>query len=199
MFQKKKKEEEPIQLTEKEIQEIKKKLTDKQNDPENLEVKDLDISQLVPQFYNDVVISIFEGYHTLFLPSNMEKGKFRTFRRSAGGIFSKDVLNFSREKDHGKYLLLEGKGERKIVRLIEDEELTMFKHLKLVKGILKDKPYMILKNLDEKEKLSSTGRYIKENSELEEVEETINIEPHVIAEEDDEYNSNTSSVSLFDE
>jgi hypothetical protein len=199
MFQKKKKEIEIKELTEKDIQNLKKKLTDKQSDPENLEVKDLNISEIIPQVYNDVIISILDGYHTLYLPNNMEKGKFRTWRKSAGGMFSKDVLNYSREKDHGKYVLIEGKGERKIVRLIEDEELSLFSHLKLVKGILKDKPYMILKNLAENENLTSSVRYIKENSEHEEVEETITVAPQATASDDDEYDSNTSSVSLFDE
>jgi len=85
------------------------------------------------------------------------------------------------------------------VRLIEDEELTAFKSLRLVKGILKDKPYMVLKNLMPDEKLTGVGRYIKENSEHDEVEETININIPVINSEDDDFESHTSSVSLFDE
>jgi hypothetical protein len=198
MFQKKK-EEELIELSEKEIQELKKKLIVKQNDPENLEVKDLQIKDIIPQSYNGTIITISEGYHTLLLPYGMEKGKFRTFRKSAGGIFSKDVLNYSRNKDHGKYVLLEGKGERKIVRLIEDEELSIFDSLRLVKGILKDKPYMVLRNLGQDEKLTSTNRYINENSESEEVEETIAIVPHSIENVDDDYDTHTSSISLFDE
>lgn len=200
MFQKKVKEEEPTPLTEKEIQDLKKKLTSKEADIDALNVKDLEISDIIPQVYNDVIITIDpDGYQTLHLPYGMDKNKFRTFRKSAGGVFSRDVLDYSRNKDHGKYVLIEKKGERKIVRLIEDEELTLFKSLRLVKGIVKDKPYMILRNLEENDKLTNSVRYIKENSEHEEGEEVINVAPQVTAKDDDEYDSNTSSVSLFDE
>lgn len=199
MFQKKKKEEEQVQLTEKEIQDLKKKLNSKETDIDAINVTDLKMSDIIPQSYNDVIVNIIDGYHTLYLPEGMEKGKFRTWRRSAGGMYSKDVLAFSRGKEHGKYVLIEKKGERKIVRLIEDEELSLFKHLKLVKGIVKDKPYMIFKNLQENEKLTSTVRYIKENSEHKEGEEVINIVTQINENDDDDYDTNTSSVSLFDE
>jgi hypothetical protein len=200
MFQKKvKEEEEPTSLTEKEIKSLKDKLTEKSENLDDLKIKDLKMNDLIPQVYNNVVITIMDGYSTLDLPYGMDRGKFKTFQKSAGGAFHRDVLNFSRGKKHGKYLLVEGKNERKIVRLIEDEELTAFKSLRLVKGILKDKPYMVLKNLMPDEKLTGVGRYIKENSEHDEVEETININIPVINSEDDDFESHTSSVSLFDE
>lgn len=201
MFQKKNKEEEPVVLTTKGIQSLKEKLVKdhKNEEIDNLSIKDLKMDELIPQEYNGVIITIMDGYQTLDLPVSMEKNKFKTWRKSAGGVFSRDVLNYSRNKEHGKYVLLEGNGEKKIVRLIEDEELFMFKHLKLIKGIIKDKPYMLLKNVDNNDKLTSNGRYIKENSEHEKVEETIAIGPQVTASDTDDFESHTSSVSLFDE
>lgn len=186
-------------MTEKDIKSLKKKLTDKETDIDAINVKDLKMGELYPQSYNGTVITIMDGYHTLCLPDGMEKGKFKTFRKSAGGIFSKDLLNFSRNKEHGKYVLIEKKGERKIVRLIEDEELTTFKHLKLVKGILKDKPYMVLRTLSENDKLTSAERYIKENSEELATDEVMAVNPQVTASDDDDHETNGTSVSLFDE
>jgi len=201
MFQKKKKEVEPEQLSEKDIKNLKEKLVkDKKTEQtDDLSIKDLKISELLPQNYNNVIVTIFEGYHTLQLPSDMEKGKFKTWRKSAGGMFGRDVLAFSRGKKHGKYLLLKGKGERKIVRLIEDDELYLFKHLRLVKGIVKDKPYMLLRNLTDDEKLTGTVRYIKQNSEHEKLDETISVEPPLIEKDENDYDSPATSVSLFDE
>jgi hypothetical protein len=186
-------------LTEKEIKSLKKKLTDKETDVDAINVKDLKLSEIIPQSYNGTIITIMDGYHTLYLPDGMEKGKFKTFRKSVGGIFSEDVLNYSRGKEHGNYVLIEKKGERKIVRLIEDEELTTFKHLRLIKGILKDKPYMVLRSLGENDKLTSNERYIKENSENLETEEVMVVNPQVIATDDDDHETNGTSVSLFDE
>lgn len=199
MFQQNNKEEEIVRLSEKEIQTYKKKIAKKQNDPDNLEIKDLKINEIIPQVYNNVIITIFEGYHTLFLPDGMDKHKFKTFKKSPGGIFSKDVLNFSRGKKQGQYLLLSVEGQRKIIRLVENDEISMFKHLKLIKGILKDTPYMILRELEENDNLTNSLRYIKENSEHEEIDEVISITPQISSSVDDDCDSPISSVSLFDE
>jgi len=186
-------------MTEKEIQKLKDKLTEKEVDLNDLKIKDLKIKDLLPQIYNDTVVAILDGYHTLVLPVGMDSGKFKTFRKSAGGIFSKDVLQFSRSQEHGNYLLIEGKGEKKVVRLIEDDEVTLFQSLRLIKGIVKDKPYMLLRHLGPDEKINYIGRYIeKENSEHEEVEEVMAIPVQMTADEDD-HETNVTNVSLFDE
>jgi len=130
----------------------------------------------------------------------MDGPKFKTFRKSNGGVFNRDVLAYKRGKEYGKYVLIEGNRERKIVRLIEDEELLLFQTLRLVKGIVKDKPYMLLRKLGEKEKLTSSGRYIeKENSEHDIEVEPMVITPQVIAGDDEDIDITTTSVSLFDE
>jgi len=185
-------------LTQNEIKNLKDKLT-KKEDLSNLKIKDLNMQDIIPQNIKDVIICVQDDMHTLVLPDGMDKHKFKTWRKGNGGVFNRDVLAFLREKDHGKYVLVEGEGERKIIRIIENDELHLFKALKLVNGIIKDKPFMLLKNLNENEKLSSTRRYIKENSEHEEEVETMIIDQQLPVGMEEDHDSVTSSVSLFDE
>jgi hypothetical protein len=190
---------EPEPLTKNDIKKIKDKLT-KDEKLENLNIKDLEIKDIIPQSFNGTIITIMDGLHLLWLGEKMDEPKYRTFlRKSKGGIFNKDVLAYRRGNPHGDYVLIEGNGERKIVRLIEDEEILSFKSVHLIHGIIKDKPYMLLRNLESKDKLIFVGRYIeKENSEHgSKVEEMIEA-PQVKA-EGKGHNSITSSVSLFDE
>ena len=201
MFQKKKEEiEEPIPLTIDDIQKIKDKLSEKdKNEDIEIKIKDLKIKDLLPQSFGEVVITLIKNKHVIIFSDTINGDKYRTIRKSKGGIFSKDSLAYNRKKYHGKYLLIEGNGERKIVRLIEDEELLLFQTLKLIHGIIKDKPYMLLKRLEENENLISNREYIKKNSETEEIiEEVMNINPTSIDIEDD-HEFIVSSVSLFDE
>ena len=109
-------------------------------------------------------------------------------------------MAYHKGREHGKYLLIEGNGERKIVRLIDDEEILLFQTLRLINGIVKDKPYMLLKKIESGEKLTGNEGYIKKNSEYESIknEEVININPVAIVIEDD-HDYNTSSISLFDD
>lgn len=166
---------------------------------DNLDIKDLDIKDIIPQSFNGTIVTVMNDKHTLQLPIGMDGPKFKTFRKSNGGVFNRDVLAWKRGKEHGKYVFIEGNGERKIVRIIEDDEMLFFQSLKLIKGIVKDKPYMLLRNLKPGDKLTSTGEYIvKENSEHEiEVPEMI-VTPQVKV-EDDDHDVPTTSVSLFDE
>jgi len=197
MFQKKVVIPEPIPLTAKDIKNLKTKLSEKE-DLSELKIKDLDMSDLLPQSLNGVIILEHEGRHCLDMPFMMDGAKFKTWRKSKGGLFNLDAIKYLRGHEYGKYLLIEGSGKRKIVRLIEDEELLMFKTLKLLNGMVKDKPFMLVKNLAPGEKLTTSERYIKKNSEHEEVEDEMKIQPTVIKPEAD-HESNTTSVSLFDE
>jgi len=90
MFQKKvKEEEEPTSLTEKEIKSLKDKLTEKSENLDDLKIKDLKMNDLIPQVYNNVVITIMDGYSTLDLPYGMDRGKFKTFQKSRKVPFSR--------------------------------------------------------------------------------------------------------------
>ena len=115
---------------------------------DNLDIKDLDIKDLIPQSFNGTIVTVMNDKHTIQLPDGMDGPKFKTFRKSNGGVFNRDVLAWKRGKEHGKYVSIEGHGERKIVRLIEDDEMLLFQTLKLIKGIVKDKPYMLVRNLE---------------------------------------------------
>jgi len=204
MFQKKKEilpEQEP--LTESDIKKLKDKLTAKdihKNEEEELKIKDLSIKDLIPQAFKEITITFEKGSHCVNMGVGMNQDKYKTFRKSKGGMFSRDSLAYSRGNEHGKYLLIEGNGNRKIVRIIEDEELLLFQTLKLINGIIKDKPYMLLKELAEGQKITGTTEYIKKNSEHDEIIEEVvmNVVPTSIEVEDD-HESVGSSVSLFDE
>jgi len=169
------------------------------NENHNLKIKDLSINQIIPNTINDIAITIESNCHTLYLPDNFNGDRFRTFKRSRGGMFSKDVLNFSRGFKHGKYLLILNDTEKMIVRLIEDEELLMFQNLKLIDGILKDKSYMLLKTLQRGDKLTSTKRYIvKINSDDDAEVEVMNVNLPVPSKVEDDQDYTTRSISLFD-
>ena len=129
-------------------------------------VKDIkDLTTLVPNVFENVIIYIRDGKHVLDLPTNMIGDMFRKWKKTRGGIFSRDLLRFLRGKDNaGKYVLIEKDGYRTVARLIEEEEeLLMFKSLKLVDGNLKDVPYMILRTVPMGEKLTNFYRNNPEN------------------------------------
>jgi len=184
-------------LTEKDIQKLKAKLAEKE--VQELKIKDLKMKDIIPQAFNEIIIYQDGNEHAVYMTETMNGDKFKTFRRSKGGVFLRDSLAYSREKEHGNYLLIEGNGERKIVRLIEDEELLLFQTLKLIHGIVKDKPYMLLKKLQPGEKLSSADRYIKKNSEHEVVQEEVMATVPLALPVEDDPETLSSSVSLFDE
>jgi hypothetical protein len=169
------------------------------NENHNLKVKDLSINQLIPNTIYDVAINIEKGHHTIYFPVNFNGDRFKTFRKSRGGMFSKDVLNFSRGFKHGKYLLILNDTEKIIVRLIEDEEMSMFQSLKLVDGIIKDKSYMLLKTLQRGDKLTDTKKYIdKINSDDVEEVEVMNVNLPVQSTVEDDHDYTIRSISLFD-
>ena len=196
MFQKKVEVQAPIELSDADIKKIKDKLSEKEI--ANLKITDLNIPDIIPQVFNGTLVDIQNGHHVLYLADRIDGSKYKTFRKTNGGVFSRDVLAFKRNLDHGNYVLIEGKGERKIVRLIEDDELFLFQTFKLVNGIIKDKAFMTVRELQPDEKLAYNGGYIEKNSGRHEPEEVMLVDPLVIDVEDD-HETNVSSVSLFDE
>jgi len=128
----------------------------------NLSIKDLQISDIVPNVIDNVVITVKEQRCEKHLPSNMSGEKFGFWKKGRGGVFYKDVIKFLMGKECGKYVLLEGEGEKSISRLIEDDEIEVFALLKLIDGKIKDKPYMVLRNINEGESLIKTERNIEQ-------------------------------------
>lgn len=156
----------------------------------NYTLRNLEISEICPNFVDGVVISIEEGKRRLDLPSSMSSDVFRKWLGGKGGVFSQDVSHFLKGKPTAKYILMEGEGERTILRLIEEEEFLAFETRKLVNGKVKDKAYMLLRNLQEGDSLTTSSRYIVETPEI------IESEPLDIPHPDDE-DSLVQSMQLF--
>ena len=159
----------------------------------NYTLNNLNIKDICPNSVDGVVLSIEEeNMVRIDLPSAMTAESFKKWLRGKGGVFSKDVRNFIKGKPAGTYILMEGEGERTILRLIEDDEFPAFEIKKLVDGKVKDKAYMILRNLKEDEPLVTSSRYIEEIIE-EEIEQS---EPQDIPHDTDE-DSLIQSMQLF--
>ena len=119
-------------------------------------VKDIDIKDLVPNVIDNVIINIVDDAHTIFLPPDMTSMQFSNFTNSKGGTFSKDVLRYTKGKPHGKYVLVEQAETDLILRLIEEEEWLKFQVAGLMHGIVKDTPYMLLKEVKKGEPYTTT-------------------------------------------
>ena len=167
-----------------------------QNPEADYSVKDLKIQDLVPNTFYNVIVAISDGRHILDMPPNMIGLSFKNWLKTPGGIFSKDVLKYTRHKPHGKYVLYVGETRKFVARLIEGDELLLFESLNLIDGYFKDKPYMILKDITDNN-LTNNKRYIEETIEDivdEEEEELVRTEPNM----DEVVDYEGTSISLFD-
>ena len=168
--------------------------------PENLEnddfnVKDLSIEELIPNVFDNCIITVFEGHHTLDMPMTMTGMAFTNWMKTKAGIFSKDVFRYTHNKLQGKYVLYEGHDKKFIARLINEDELLIFESLKLIDGYFKDVPYMILKNLKNDESLTNAKRYIEVIPD--DVQDHVVMVPDPLR--DDDETATYNSVSLFNE
>ena len=161
-------------------------------------VVDLTIENIIPNIIDNNIVTIYEGRHTIFLGHNVTGQMLKIWYKSKGGIFSKDVLNYTLGKECGKYMLLRKSNEDQIIRLISDEEEFQFRTLKLVDGQLKDAPYMILRTLNRGEELTNTKReYITENEIAHEEDDVVPASNTTTQDEDFEHH--LGSISLFPE
>jgi len=174
-----------------------KKIQAEENNEETITINDINFKKLIPNVIDNYLISIIDGHHTIVLPMHTTGTQFKSWTRGKGGIFSKDVLNYSLGKTLGKYILIKDKKEKTIVRIIEENEELQFKTLKLIDGQIKDKSYMILFKIQNGEKLSNTQRYINEKD-IEPIED-IRISPSAKTSYDDDYDYHARSISLFNE
>jgi len=171
---------------------------------ENLEesndlIKDIDIREIIPNIIDNYLIAILDNHHTVVIPMHITGSHFKVWKKSRGGIFSRDVLNYTLNISHGNYVYIKTKTLNCIARIIsEDEELT-FKTLKLVDGQIKDRPYMILKKLNEDEKFINTQKYTNEK----EIEDENTIPTPVLTlnkpSQDDDFEYRVGSISLLKE
>jgi len=159
----------------------------------NLSIKDLEISNIIPNVINGVIIGTRTATSNaeIYLPKDMTGERYKKWVQGKGGIFFKDVKRFMNNQPCGKYVLLEGNNQRIIARLIEDIEFDVFNTYKLIDGKIKDKPYMILRSLKEDDELTTT-RYIHE------VEEPA-IHEIIIETQPESEENEIISISLFED
>jgi len=164
----------------------------------NYSIKDLNITDIVPNSIDNYIVYIDEeGHHSIHLPLNETGPQFKIWKNGRGGIFSKDVLDFCLNRFCGKYLHIKGQNINYIVRLITDDEEHLFKSLKLIDGKIKDIPYMILRSLGADDHLTSIKKSITDKDFIFD-EETINIIPIKITINED-FEPHIGSISLFNE
>lgn len=81
----------------------------KQKNLENdYNIKDLSIEELIPNTFDNCIVTIFEDHHILDMPITMTGMVFSNWLKTKAGIFSKDVHRFTHNKPAGKYVLYEG-------------------------------------------------------------------------------------------
>lgn len=168
-----------------------------ENEHDDVIVKELTIDQIVPNIIDNLLIAIIDGHHTLVLPSNVSGDIFAIWKKNKGGIFSKDVLRYSLNLEHGKYIHIKNHELNCIARIIADDEIDYFEPAKLIDGKIQDTHYMILKMLNNGQKLSGITKNISEKDIVLDEDETININTHNNT-LDDETNYHTGSISLLD-
>ena len=161
-------------------------------------VEDIDIKELIPNVIDNFVVAIVDDHHTVILPPNINGQQFTIWNKGRGGVFSRDVLKYSRGIKPGKYVIIKEANKKFIARVITEEELFQFKTLKLASGQVKDMAYMFLKEIHEGESFTSTRLNFNDNE-----------EPHISGEEefisanhehevqDEEFENRTGSISLF--
>lgn len=162
----------------------------------NYTVKDLKISEIVPNTIDNFTVMLYEDHQAIILPSTITGVQFKSWHRGKGGIFSKDVLNYSLHKPHGKYVLIKGNKLNCIARLISEEEIELF-NPKFIDGKIKDTSYMILKNLKDEESLTNVHKYIEKDIDNEEDIEIISCSNET--DQDEDFDHHVSSISLFNE
>jgi hypothetical protein len=163
----------------------------------NYTIKDLVIDEIIPNVIDNFMVTIFEDHHTIVIPPTITGIQLKAWSRGRGGIFSKDILNYTLGQKYGQYVLIKGDKIYCIARLILEEEIPTFNTFKLIDGQIKDVSYMILRNLKEDDRLINTQKLIIEKDVYTEVDPMILIIPKITHDDDPDYH--VSSVSLFTE
>lgn len=162
----------------------------------DLNVKDLNIQDLLPNNIDNVILTLDENSCIINLPKNMTGFDLKKWKCNKGGIFYKDVKLFLTNKQHGQYCLLNEENYQTIIRIIEDDEIESFNTLGLINGKIKDKAFMVLKHVNYGDSLTKIDRYIEQ---IEELEVPKIIMPDITSvPEDNESQINIESISLFD-
>ncbi len=161
-------------------------------------VEDINIEKLIPNVIDNFAIAIIDGHHTTVLPPNVYGPQFKTWSKGRGGVFSRDILKYSRGLKHGKYVIIKEVNKKFIARIISEEELLEFKTLKLVSGQIKDISYMFLKEIQD-ESFVSTKLEITNDEEttISEDIEFVSRTPKNNEAQEEEFEVKRGSISLF--
>jgi hypothetical protein len=166
----------------------------------NFNIKDLKMEQIIPNVIDDYLITIYDDHHTIIMPPNITGIQFKIWSQGRGGVFSKDVLHHTLNKNNSKYILIKSKDLHCIARIISEDEKSLFESLKLIDGKLKDTSYMILRNLKNGDKLTNVNKYIEEKDIVNEEDMRISIlDTQKISHDEDLDNYHVESISLFTE
>ncbi|MCK9446485.1 hypothetical protein M0Q50_06400 [bacterium] len=161
-------------------------------------ITDINIKELIPNVIDNVIVTIRDNHHAIFIPTNMPGMELRAWYKGPGGIFSKDIKNYTLGNSTGQYIIIKNNELNCIARLINEDEEELFNTLNLNHGKIKDKSYMILKCINENEKINSLQEYlININMNIE--EESLIIESEVLPEDDGLKEKEFKSVELFNE
>lgn len=132
-------------------------------------VTDLRIEDIVPNAIDNIVVSIVDGQQNIFLPPTVTKDSYKFWKKNRGGVFAKDVRLHTFGKQCGSYLAIKFEDKSYIIRLISDDELYNFQIYDLVDGVIKDKPFMVLKQLIKSDEYRSSRIDIDDNYEHEHI------------------------------
>ena len=161
-------------------------------------VEDIDIKELIPNVIDNFVVAIVDDHHTVILPPNINGQQFTVWNKGRGGVFSRDVLKYSRGIKSGKYVIIKEADKKFIARIISEEELFQFKTLKLASGQVKDMTYMFLKEIHEGESFTSTRLNFNDKEEAPiTTEEEFIAAHHEHDIHDEEIENKPGSISLF--
>lgn len=161
-------------------------------------VEDINIKELIPNVIDNFVVAIVDDHHTVILPPNINGQQFTVWNKGRGGVFSRDVLKYSRGIKPGKYVIIKEADKKFIARVISEEELFQFKALKLANGQVKDITYMFLKEIDDDEKYTSTRLNFNDKEDVVVAEhEEYSAITNENSTQDEEFDNKPGSISLF--
>lgn len=161
-------------------------------------VEDIDIKDLIPNVIDNFVVAILEDHHTVILPPNINGQQFTIWNKGRGGVFSRDVLKYSRGLNSGKYVIIKEANRKFIARIISEEELFQFKTLKLTSGQVKDTNYMFLKEINEGDSYTCTRLDFNDKEEMPTMsDEGFVLASHENETHDEEFENKGGSISLF--
>jgi hypothetical protein len=166
-------------------------MEEKNNVFENVSIKNLTISQIIPNIIDNVIINIVNNKREIRLPKDMSGYKLSEWMQGRGGIFSRDIKSYINGTPNGNYFLLE---EDKIIRVLEDNEIESSNNI--IDGKINNKYYTIIRKIKNGEGLTQSNK----KEEMEEIESPkIIINPYISSNSGDSDNYNEENTPTSSE